>query len=125
MRDGKHVVLCIDDEAAILDSLRCIIEAGGYVFEGASTAEETLGAFERHRPDIVLLDLMMEKEDTGLSLVSALHAKDGAVPIYLLSSAGNALCLNADSTELGFSGVLQKPVEPEELLGILRARLRS
>jgi len=38
MRDGRYVVLCIDDEAGILDSLRCIVEAGGYVFEGASSA---------------------------------------------------------------------------------------
>lgn len=125
MRDGRYVVLCADDEASILDSLRCVVEAGGYVFEGASSAEETLGAFDRYRPDIVFLDLMMEKEDTGLSLVSALHKKDGAVPIYLLSTVSNALCLNADSAELGFSGVIQKPVEPEELLGILRVRLCS
>ena len=74
MRDGKQVVLCVDDEQDILDGLRMVLEAEGYLVETASNGKEGLRVFSEVAPDLVLVDMMMETYDAGLNL-ARLHAE--------------------------------------------------
>lgn len=123
MRDGKHVILCIDDDPDIRDSLRMILDANGYVCATASTAEEGLQVFRETKPDLVVVDLMMEEVDAGTNFVKELKVQGCSVPIYMLSSVGDSLSQMTDYGSLGLSGVLQKPVTPDTLLALLKARL--
>ena len=45
-------------------------------------------------------------------------------PIFMLSSVGDNLTTSTDYAEMGMSGVLQKPVNPDKLLATLKAKLR-
>lgn len=123
MRNGKHVVLYVDDDPDYRMAVRSILEAHGFEMEEAGSAEEGLRAFASSSPDFVLVDLMMEEIDAGTSLVREIKAKGAAVPIYMLSSVGENLTMNTDYGELGLDGVLQKPVEAERLLKVLRSKL--
>ena len=123
MRDGKHVILCIDDDSDFLDSLRLIVEGEGYLVNTAASAEEGLKAYKAERPDFVLADLMMEEVDAGVNFVKEIKALGQTPPIYMLSSVGDDLNLSVDYTELGLSGVLQKPVDPHVLKSTLKAKL--
>ena len=69
------------------------------------------------------LDLMMEEIDAGTNLITRLRALGCDVPIYMLSSVGDDFTLTTDVRELGLAGVFQKPIDPETLLAVLRARL--
>jgi two-component system chemotaxis response regulator CheY len=71
----------------------------------------------------VIVDLMMEEVDAGTSFVKELGLRHNEAPVYLLSSVGDALSITADYRALGLAGVLQKPVDPEQLLALLRAQL--
>ncbi len=66
---------------------------------------------------------MMEEVDAGTSLVRELKALGNKAPIYMLSSVGQTLSTSTDYSELGLSGVLQKPIEPNTLLRILKTKL--
>ena len=123
MQDGKPVIMCIDDDPDIRDSLRIILEANGYVFVDASTAEEGVAVFREAQPDVVIVDLMVEEIDAGTNFVRELKLLGCDVPIFMLSSVGDSLSSMTDTTELGLSGVLQKPVSPDALLVLLRDRL--
>ena len=123
MQDGKPMIMCIDDDPDIRDSLRIILEANGYAFVDASTAEEGVAVFREARPDVVIVDLMMEEVDAGTNFVRELKLLGCDVPIFMLSSVGDFLSSMTDTTELGLSGVLQKPVSPDALLALLRDRL--
>jgi len=123
MQDGKHVILCVDDDPDILFFLRTVLEKGGYVMKEASTAEDGLRAFRESNPDLVIVDLMMEEVDAGTSLVKEIRAAGGDVPVYMLSGVGDNLNLMTDYSSLGLSGVFQKPVDPEKLLKILKTKL--
>jgi len=57
--DTRFRILCIEDEAGMLDLLRLILESAGYVFLGAKDGLEGLEAMRRERPDLILLDLML------------------------------------------------------------------
>jgi len=125
MQDGKHVILCIDDDDDILFFLQTVLEAAGYQVRTAGTAEEGLRSFKVTTPDFVIVDLMMEQVDAGTRLVKELKLLGNSAPIYMLSSVGDNLSMTADYTSLGLSGVLQKPVDERQLLGILGAKLKK
>lgn len=123
MRDGKPVILYVDDDQDFLDSMRAILEANGYVMEEAISAEVALRKFKAERPDLIIIDLMMEEVDSGISLVKDLRLLQNTAPIYMLSSAGDQLNLATNYAELGLDGVFQKPIQPKLLLKTLREKL--
>lgn len=123
MQNGKHVILYIDDDRDFLDSMRAILEANGYVMAEASTAEEGLQVYRTTNPDLIIVDLMMEEVDAGTSFVKELRAMGNKAPIYMLSSVGDNLNMSTDYSELGLSGIFQKPINPDALLKVLKAKL--
>ena len=125
MKDGKFVILCVDDDQDILQTLRLLLEKNGYVMAGASTAAEALELAKQTSPDLLIVDLMMEQIDSGTHLVSRLRASGSEVPIYMLSAVGDSLEQTFDSSSLGLDGVFQKPIDPKHLLATLKARLKG
>ena len=124
MRDGKYVILFIDDDQDVLDAGRLILESNGYSMEEAPTAEEGLRVYKETAPDFVIVDLMMEEVDAGTRFVRDLQALGNKAPIYMLSSVGDNLSMSADYAELGLNGVLQKPLEAATILRILKSKLK-
>ena len=125
MKDGKFVILCIDDDKDYLYSLRMILEANDYIMEEALSAEEGLRVYKDADPDFIMVDLMMESIEAGKTFVKELRLLDNDSPVYMLSSVGDALASNIDVTELGLQGVFQKPIEPSTLLKTLEAKLKK
>ena len=123
MKAGKHLILCVDDDIDLLDLLRRHLEKGGYAVETASSGEEGLAKFKQHRPDLIIVDLMMEEIDAGTNLVKELKLAGNQVPVLLLSSMGDQLNLATSYRELGLDGVLQKPVNAEALLRTIKGKL--
>ena len=123
MRDGKHVILCVDDDPDILASLRLVLESAGSLVVAAGTAAEGRDAVAAERPDLLLVDLMMEEVDAGLKLLTALRGQGVTTPAFFLSSAGDYLHEMADVGRLGADGVFQKPLAPEILLSVVAGRL--
>ena len=124
MKDGKHVILCIDDENEILESLTIILEANGYLVIDAAGGAEGLALYKKEQPDFVLVDLVMDSIDAGVDFVKELKLLNSTVPCYLLSSLGDNLMSNVDYSELGFAGVLQKPISADLLLKTIKESLR-
>lgn len=123
MQDGKHVILCVDDDQDMLDALRLVLESNGYVMVGARSGEEGLKTFKQANPDLIIVDLMMEEVDAGTSLVRSLKAEGNTKPVYMLSSVGDQMNMNIDYNELGLSGVFQKPIDNQQLLTVLKSKL--
>ena len=124
MRNGRYVILCIDDDQDFLDCIRLILEANGYLMEEALSAEAGLRKYKEAAPDLVIVDLMMEEIDSGTSFVKELRLLGNTAPIYMLSSAGDQLFMATDYTELGLDGIFQKPIQPDVLLSTLREKLK-
>jgi len=125
MQDGKHVILCVDDDQDVLFFLRTVLESNGYVMAEAASAEEGLRVYKEVNPDCVIVDLMMEEVDAGTNFVKELQALQNKAPIYMLSSVGDNLNLATDTVELGLAGVFQKPIASEQLISVLNKRLKQ
>ena len=125
MKDGKYVVLCIDDDEDVLLSLRMVLEKNGYGVMEAKSGEEGLSAYKKQTPDFIIVDLMMESIDAGKNFAKELMILDNAAPVYMLSSAGDSLVSNVDFSELGLDGVFQKPIDTKHLLSTLEIKLKK
>jgi DNA-binding response OmpR family regulator len=124
MQDGKHVILCVDDDPDIREYLKVVLEANGYVVATAASAEEGLKVYKESEPDALVLDLMMEEVDAGTNMVIELKALGNKAPIYMLSSTGDNLSRTIDTAVLGLSGVFQKPLSSDVLLSLLKSKLK-
>ena len=79
-------VVLADDDARFRLLLRGVLEDDGYLVVGeAGTPDEVLEAVARRRPDVVVLDLVMEGAD-GLSTLRALQAAHPGLPVLVISS---------------------------------------
>lgn len=124
MQDGKHVILCIDDDQDVLDFLKAVLESAEYKVQTALSAEAGLKVFQASAPDLAIVDLMMEEVDAGANFIKELRARGCTIPVYMLSSMGDDLNQITDYSALGLSGVLQKPLDGKKLIGLLKAKLR-
>ena len=123
MQGDKYVILYVEDDPDYRSLMRTALEANGYVYIDASSGEEGIHQFKAHHPDLLILDLMMEEVDTGTSMISDLRAAGCKAPILVASSLGDALQSSIDYSELGIAGVLQKPVNFDELLKLIQSKL--
>jgi two-component system, chemotaxis family, chemotaxis protein CheY len=123
MREGKHLILCIDDDPDVLVPLKIVLESGGYSVITAPDARQGVEVFRENKPDLVILDLMMEEIDAGMWALKEMRTLDKGVPIYLLSSTGDYFYSTTDADELGLAGVFQKPLDPQLLLSLLERKL--
>lgn len=119
----KKMILIIDDDPDFRYSLRLILESGGYLVEEAPSAEDGLKMFKAAPPALVIVDLMMEEVDSGTNFVKEMKSLGTTVPIFMLSSVGDQMSQTTSYAELGLSGVLQKPVEPKNLLTTIAKKL--
>lgn len=120
---GKPVILYIDDDPDYLEVMRSILEDAGYEMAEAATGEEGLEVYQAKKPDLIIVDLMMEEVDTGARFAKELRLLGNTAPVYMLSSVGDSLNLSADYSAFGFAGIFQKPIDRNSLLAVLKRRL--
>jgi DNA-binding response OmpR family regulator len=123
MKNGKYLILCVDDDGDILEALRLRLNKAGYETETALSAEDGLKTWKKVSPDLVIVDLMMEEIDSGTGLVKELKLAGNRAPVLLLSSLGDSLTVSASTREMGLDAVFQKPVNFEALLRTIKAKL--
>ena len=117
----SNVILVVDDDAAIRDSLSKELRAAGYATATASDGRDGVAAFETRAPDLVLTDLAMPRSD-GFELIAALRARS-RTPIIVLSVRG-ADADKVRALDLGADDFVTKPFSVAELLARVRAQLR-
>src|SRR4030095_8698666 len=117
----KSRVLVIDDEAAIRDSLRMILEYEDYQFVGAASGQEGLAIAQRERPDLVLLDIKMPGMD-GMEVLRKLHALDETLPGVMISGHGTTSPA-FEASRSGATDFLEKPLSSERVIVTLRNAL--
>jgi OmpR family response regulator RpaB len=119
----KKLILVIDDDPDITSTVETILTAEGFSVVTASNGDEGIESFKKNNPDLVLCDMMMERIDAGNKVAHEIRKINEKVPVYLMSSIGNATASNIDIDQLGFSGVFQKPIYPATLVSSVKKTL--
>ena len=120
---SKHdaSILVVDDEREIVRALRRVLSAHGYTVLSASSGEEALEIVAKHRPDLVLLDLLLPGM-SGLEVCRRVRATSN-VPIIVLSVKDTERD-KVEALDLGADDYVAKPFGLEEVLARVRVALR-
>jgi two-component system, NtrC family, nitrogen regulation response regulator NtrX len=110
----KPRILVIDDEAAIRDSLRMILEYEHYEFVGAASGPDGLAAIKRDPPHLVVLDIKMPGMN-GLETLAEIRKVDEAIPVAMISGHGT-ITDAMQATRLGAYDFIEKPFTSERVL---------
>ena len=119
MADKK--ILIVDDDKNICELLRLYLEKEGYGTRLAYDGEAAFAAFEEDAPDLVLLDIMMPKQD-GWETCRKIRATS-AVPIIMLTAKGETFD-KVLGLELGADDYIVKPFDTKEVVARIKAVLR-
>lgn len=119
----RRTILLIDPDPHARAGLRNALEANGFSVGEAASSGEGLRTALRIKPDAVLTDLMTETADAGGLIAAKLREKGGGIPVYIVSTAMDALVGAVGLQELGISGVFLKPSDPAVIVQTLKTRL--
>jgi two-component system response regulator MtrA len=121
MEDMRGRVLIVDDDTALAEMLGIVLRSEGYEPFLCSDGDGALAAFREHKPDLVLLDLMLPGID-GIDVCRQIRAESG-VPIVMLTAKTDTIDVVV-GLESGADDYVVKPFKPKELVARIRARLR-
>ena len=118
-------VLVVDDEPQVVWMLRFTLEAEGYQTFSARDGRAALDEVRQHRPNLVLLDIMMPIMD-GWTVLEELRAlPDEERPRVVVVSARASLRDRAKAIELGADAFVPKPFNVDDLLEVVHGLERA
>ena len=118
-------ILIVDDDLDIIEAGRVMLELAGHEVLAAGSYQEGLDAALEHKPDLMILDVMMDEPDDGFALAQDLRGRGIKAPIIMLTSVSRVtgLQFGPDSELLPVDDFLEKPVDPALLQEKVRALL--
>ena len=119
--EPKARILCVDDEAVILDSFRKILVLDGYCVDTVETGQEALGLIQKHSYDFCFTDLKMP-EMNGLDVTKAVKHIRPDIDVVIIT--GYATVETAvDCMKYGAMDYVEKPFTEDELLAFTKKLL--
>lgn len=121
----KKKVLLVDDDPDFVEAVRVIVESGGYDVRVAYDGQEGLDAVAEEKPDLIVLDVMMPVMN-GHACCAKLKANPdtAGIPIILLTAVADRVTTSTythrDMLESEAEDYMPKPVEPAELLNLIK-----
>jgi CheY-like chemotaxis protein len=120
-------ILIIDDDPDIVTAVRMSLESVGHQVVAASSGKEGLEKVRAERPELIILDVMMETHTEGFQLALKLHSPDPAselkgfkdTPILMLTAIHSTTPMRyePDIDYLPVQLFVDKPIEPKDLIG--------
>lgn len=120
MTETAPSVLVVDDEPQVVWMLRFSLEAEGYRTLAARDGRAALEEVREHRPDLMVLDVMMPLMDGWTVLQHLQDVPEDERPRVIVLSARTTLRDRAKAAELGADAFVAKPFNPDDLLEVLR-----
>ncbi|MEM8964697.1 MAG: response regulator, partial [Acidobacteriota bacterium] len=117
------MVLVVDDETAIRESLRMILEFEGYQVDEAGDGAEALAKVAERAPDAVLLDVKMPNLD-GLEVLANFRQRGYRMPVLMISGHGD-VGTAVEATRAGAYDFFEKPLQRERVLLSLKNALET
>lgn len=112
-------ILIADDDYDIIAYMHVILRNSGHDIIESTNSKEALEKFSQFNPEIIFLDLMMEKFDSGVTVCRKIRETDKKVKIYLISAVGDEAADIPEASEIGFNGVISKPITAKKLLELV------
>jgi DNA-binding NtrC family response regulator len=125
-RPAEPRVLIADDQSDVLEALRLLLKAEGFILETASSPAGVLAAVEAREFDVALIDLNYTRDTTsgeeGLNLLSRIQSIDPTLPVVVMTAWGSVE-VAVEAMRRGARDFIQKPWDNARLLAIVRTQI--
>ena len=115
-------VLLVDDDPVFVEALAVVLETRYRVLT-ASNGETAMASISERRPDLVVLDVMMDHLSEGFDVARSLKNGEDtrAIPIIMLTGVDQVynMRMEVDESWVPCERYLEKPIDPKKLLGII------
>jgi YesN/AraC family two-component response regulator len=117
-------VLIIDDEPAILQMMKRLVEKAGYLVELASDGEDGMILFEEGSFDLVITDIIMPKKE-GIEIITAIRKNHPKTKIIAMSGGGKFAPEGylKSANMLGATRIFKKPFNHREMIDAIKELL--
>jgi DNA-binding NtrC family response regulator len=115
---AKHTILIVDDERYVRDSITEMLAGEGFECVAAGSLDDALNKLAAHTVHVMVTDLRMPGGD-GLALLAAARKLGLTIPMIVMTGVGT-LREAVEAMKLGAFDFVQKPVDPEQLVLLLR-----
>ena len=134
---AKAKILLVDDDPDIVDAMQLVLEANDYEVVSANSAQSALEAIVREKPDLIVLDVMMERDTDGFHVAYKIKnpppdsdlAKVCPLPILMVTAIGKVKGMRfspeRDEDYLPVDAYVEKPIQPAVLLEKIRTLLEA
>ena len=111
-------ILIVDDDVDFVSAVKMVLTSNGFDIAVAGSRQEGMQIFDKEKPDLVLLDVMMDEPDDGFIMAQALKKKSKNTPILMLTSVGQitGMDFDKDSEMVPVDDFEQKPIMPNQLI---------
>jgi len=120
-------VLIVDDDPDIVDSVSLVLQAEGFAVASATSREDGMKQVDKEKPDLIILDVMMEQPDDGFVVAQDLRHRGVKTPIIILSSIGavTGYKFGRDTEVAPVDDFVSKPIAPKDLVAKVKKFLRK
>ncbi len=119
---SSELILLVDDEPSIIQLARMYFERDGFRILEAADGQAALDAISKHKPALIVLDVMLPKLD-GFDVCRRLRSQGDQTPVIMLTARDEDID-KIIGLELGADDYLTKPFNPRELIARVKAILR-
>jgi DNA-binding response OmpR family regulator len=111
-------ILVVDDDPDIVEATRLFLAKEGHQIEAAYNRQEALKKVTSFKPDLLILDVIMEQPDDGFTIAQELRRAGNKVPILMLTSVEtvSGLSFGKDDEMVPVDDFQSKPIEPAKLI---------
>ena len=115
---GKKKVLVVDDEKDVIEYVTMILESAGYEVISADSNESCFESLEKERPDLIILDVMLETVTEGFYIGDKLkyNSKYHSIPVIVLSAIEKHTGFPMNKNSVPADEYLEKPIDPHDLI---------
>ena len=111
-------ILIVDDDPDITFATELFLKKAQHEVMSASNRADGMKAIEAARPDLIILDVMMEQPDDGIAMAQELRRQGVEIPILMLTSVGKVtgFTYDEDKEMVPVDAFFEKPIQPDALL---------
>ncbi len=122
-------VLLVDDDSDFVEMNRALLEENGYRVKVAFNGKQCLEEVAARRPDLIILDMVMESANDGFDVSRELRNSELTrdIPLVMITSVNDSIPfrIEPDHTWLPVDALLEKPVDPQLLLAVVDKALKG
>lgn len=120
------LIALIDDDPDIIDASSLVLKSKGYEIVSAANPEDGYKIVIDCKPDLIILDVMMDEPDDGFFLAQKFRRDGITIPIIMYTSISKAIGFEYGSGEMvPVNDFVEKPISPEQLVQKVESLLQK